>query len=168
MQWLPLQNYKTKRCIWVYLTWKIPSALKNYQRKWESCSQSMKCRQAHNMHNSTSPSKCRNTNFSNETAERILMSRVQLLMLYLAMTTQKKLCKVGLLRVFVVVFSFSFLTLTWLLYAAWRKAAERSSGASGECQLRIKAATSCSASPVPASPPRVLYFLWKLHRVNAG
>lgn len=68
----------------------------------------MKCRQAYNMHNSTSPSKCRNTNFSNETAERILMSTVQLLMLYLAMTTQKELCKVRLLG-FVFFFPFLFL-----------------------------------------------------------
>lgn len=31
MQWLPLENCKTKRCIWVYLTWKIPSASKMTQ-----------------------------------------------------------------------------------------------------------------------------------------
>lgn len=146
------------------LNLKGPKCFKNDPRKWESCLQSVKCRQARNMRNSTSPSKCRNTNFSNETPERILMSRVQLLMPYLAMTTQKELCKVGLLGFF----SFSFLTLTWLSHAAWKKAAECYLGASVECQLRIKDATSCSASPIPASPARVLCFLWKLNRVNAG
>lgn len=147
---------------------KEPKCFKNDPRKWESCSQSMKRRHACNMHNSTSPSKCRNTNFSNETAERILMSRVQLLMPYLAMATQKELCKVEHLGNFIVVFSFSFLTLTWLFHAAWQKAAKCNFGASVECQLRIKDSTSCSVSPVPASPLRGLYVLWKLTRVNAS
>lgn len=89
------------------LNLKDPKCFKKYPIKWESCSQSTKCRQARNIHNSTSPSKCRNTNFSNETAERILMSRVQLLMLYLAMTTHKEHCKVGFLGLFFCFFLFS-------------------------------------------------------------
>jgi len=44
------------------------------------------------------------------------MSRVQLLVLHLAMTTQKELCKVGLHGFSVVVFSFSFLPLPQLFH----------------------------------------------------
>lgn len=95
---------------------KDPNFFKNYSRKWES--QSVKRRQACNMHNSTTPSKWKNTNFSNETAERILMRQVQLFMLYLGMTTQRSSARLGSLGVLCCCFFLSFFYID-LAFTCW-------------------------------------------------
>lgn len=82
-------------------------------------------------------------------------------MLYLPKTTQKELRKTGLLGGFVVAVVLSFWVFMWtcLFHAAQEKAARSYFGASTERQLRVKDATSCTASSVPASPLSVLQLL---------
>lgn len=70
-------------------------------------------------------------------------------MLYLPKTTQKELCKTELLVGFVVavVLSFWFSMWTGFFHTAQQKAAKCYSGAPTEHELRVKDATSYTASP---------------------